>query len=60
MLSVANYINIRKKQCPKCGRVGNERKESGINFFECPACHTEFTHDLILSIGEGEFEFENN
>ncbi len=60
MLSVANFMNVGKKQCPRCGRVGNERKEQGINFFECPICHTEYTPELILSIGDGEFEFENN
>ncbi|MCK5233839.1 MAG: hypothetical protein KAJ91_03405 [Candidatus Aenigmarchaeota archaeon] len=57
---MANYMNVGKKQCPRCGRVGTERKEQGINFFECPLCHTEYTPELILSVGDSEFEFENN
>ena len=47
-------------QCPKCGMMGNEKKHSDIKYFKCPGCDTEYTHDIIINMGEKEIELENN
>ncbi|MBW6451809.1 MAG: hypothetical protein K0B02_03710 [DPANN group archaeon] len=59
MTSYITFLHIGKKKCPKCGVIGNKKKEGTLSFFECPRCNTEFTNEMILSDGD-EMDLLNN
>lgn len=57
-----NYITFfyaGLKKCPKCGVIGDKKKEGKMEFFECPRCNTEFTNEMILTDGE-DIDLINN
>ena len=62
-----SFLHLGEKKCPKCGLIGDvikgkkaEEASHKFNYYKCPGCETEFTNELILSIGEKEFDFRPN
>ncbi len=59
VLTLITFLHAGHTKCPKCGTIGNKKKDNNINFFECPLCNTEFTDEIILSEGS-DIELSNN
>ncbi len=59
VLTLITFLHAGHTKCPKCGTIGNPKKDKSISFFECPLCNTEFTDEIILSEGL-EIELTNN
>jgi len=55
-----SFLRLSKHHCPKCGMLGNLRKEHNINFFECPCCKTAFTEDIVIAATDEEIPLDNN
>ncbi|MFH1431778.1 MAG: hypothetical protein ABIG84_00995 [archaeon] len=49
-----------KDHCPRCGTIGDKKKENTIEYLKCPFCETEYTNEIILKLGEKEITLENN
>lgn len=58
-MTLITFLHTGPTKCPRCGTIGNLRKEDDIQFFECPLCSTEFTDEIMLSEG-CEVELMNN
>ncbi|MCK5698437.1 MAG: hypothetical protein KAH93_01180 [Candidatus Aenigmarchaeota archaeon] len=59
MTSIA-FLHMGKDHCPRCGTIGDKKKESQIEYLKCPFCDTEYTNEIILKLGEKEFTLDNN
>lgn len=53
------FIHIGER-CPICGMIGDKAKVEGLSFFRCPRCETEFTKEMILSLGKEMEHSKNN
>lgn len=59
-MTTITFLHRGENHCPRCGTVGNQKKDDEIDYLVCPYCDTEYTKELILKLGEKELTFENN